>query len=106
IILPVYNMSGSLSRCLDSILRQVYSTFEVILVNYGSTDGSGNICEKYAMEDERIRLFHEEHQVITSVWNFALEKSKGKYVTFVNPDDFLDESYLNYLYNKLRANKS
>ncbi|WP_303979043.1 SP_1767 family glycosyltransferase [Streptococcus danieliae] len=104
IVVPVYNVSGYLRRCLDSILKQTYGQFEVILVNDGSTDGSGLICQDYATKDSRIRLVHQENQGPSAARNLGLQLAQGEYVTFVDADDFLEATYLEVLYRGLVEN--
>lgn len=104
IVVPVYNVSSYLRRCLDSILKQTYGQFEVILVNDGSTDGSGAICQDYAAKDGRIRLVHQENQGPSAARNLGLQLAQGEYVTFVDADDFLEATYLEVLYRGLVEN--
>ena len=104
IIVPVYNVEEYLKQCLDSILEQTFSNYEVILVNDGSTDSSGLICQEYAEKDVRIRYFEKENGGISDARNYGIEQVKGEYLTFVDSDDFLDASHLNVLYNALVNN--
>ena len=104
IIVPVYNVEEYLKQCLDSILEQTFSNYEVILVNDGSTDSSGLICQEYAEKDVRIRYFEKENGGISDARNYGIEQAKGEYLTFVDSDDFLDASHLNVLYNALVDN--
>lgn len=104
IIIPVYNVSGYLRRCLDSILKQTYSRFEVILVNDGSTDGSALICQEYVDQDSRVRLVHQENQGPSAARNRGLQLAQGEYVTFIDSDDFVEEAYLELLYRSLVKN--
>ena len=104
IIVPVYNVEEYLKQCLDSILEQTFSNYEVILVNDGSTDSSGLICQEYAEKDVRIRYFEKENGGISDARNYGIEQAKGEYLTFVDSDDFLDASHLNVLYNALVNN--
>ena len=104
IIVPVYNVEEYLKQCLDSILEQTFSNYEVILVNDGSTDSSGLICQEYAEKDVRIRYFEKENGGISDARNYGIEQVKGEYLTFVDSDDFLDASHLNVLYNALVDN--
>ena len=88
IIIPVYNVGPYLRECLESILRQSYTDFEVLLVDDGSTDASGSICEDYAAKDTRIRVFHQDNQGVSSARNLALNHVQGRYVLFLDADDF------------------
>ena len=101
IVVPVYNAADYLRRCLDSILKQTYDRFEVILVNDGSTDGSGGICQDYAARDSRIQVVHQENQGPSAARNRGLQLAQGEYVTFVDADDFLEATYLEVLYQSL-----
>ena len=89
IIVPVYNTEPYLSRCVDSILSQSFTDFELLLVDDGSTDGSGKICDAYAEKDSRIRVFHKENGGVSSARNMGLDKARGEWITFVDSDDEL-----------------
>lgn len=89
IIVPVYNSSQYLHRCIDSILNQTYKDFECILVNDGSTDNSGLICDEYAQKDIRVRVFHKENGGVSSARNKGIRESCGKYIVFVDSDDYI-----------------
>lgn len=90
IIVPIYNVGKHLVRCIDSIVNQSYGNIEVILVNDGSTDGSGKIADSYAQKDERIRVVHKSNSGVSSARNAGLEKATGDYVMFVDADDRID----------------
>ena len=90
VIVPVYNVEAWLPRCIDSILAQTYRNLEILLVDDGSRDASGRICDEYAAQDERIRVFHKENGGQSSARNLALDKAVGDYVTFVDSDDWLE----------------
>lgn len=89
IIVPIYNAEEYLKRCIDSILQQEYKDFELILVNDGSTDSSGKICNDYAQEDDRIRVFHKENTGVSDTRNLALEQARGTYLQFLDSDDWI-----------------
>lgn len=89
IIVPVYNAEKYLSRCIDSILAQCFTDIELLLIDDGSKDGSGKICDEYAEKDKRIKVFHKVNGGVSSARNLGLDKSKGEYVTFVDADDYL-----------------
>ncbi len=89
IIVPVYNAQDYLRRCLDSIISQEYKNFELILVDDGSTDDSGNICDTYAREDPRVRVIHQENSGVSHSRNAALETARGTYVQFLDSDDWM-----------------
>lgn len=88
IIVPVYNAESTLHRCIESILRQSCTDFELLLVNDGSRDSSGAICNEYAAKDTRIRVFHKENGGVSAARNLALEEARGKYLQFLDSDDW------------------
>lgn len=94
IIVPVYNVEIYLRCCIDSILAQTYSNFELLLIDDGSTDASGKICDEYIMKDSRIRVFHKNNGGVSSARNMGLENAKGEWITFVDSDDWVDKDYL------------
>lgn len=94
IIVPVYKVERYLSKCIDSILGQVYQKWELLLIDDGSPDLSGKICDKYALKDARIRVFHKENGGVSSARNLGLDKAIGDYVMFVDSDDWICEDCL------------
>lgn len=94
VIVPVYNTKKWLPRCIDSILAQTFTDFELILVNDGSTDYSGKICDSYAATDQRIRVMHKSNGGVSSARNAALDIVKGQYIAFIDADDYIDMDYL------------
>ncbi len=100
IIVPVYNSEKYLSECIESILCQTYSNFEIVLINDGSTDSSLDICKKYMAKDNRVILVNKSNSGVSPSRNVGIEKAKGNWITFVDSDDFLSENYLlNFLPN-------
>lgn len=99
VIVPVYNTERYLHRCIDSILTQTYTEFELLLVDDGSQDNSGTICDKYASKDARIRVFHKENGGVSSARNLGLNNASGEWVCFVDSDDFVNHSFLESFYN-------
>lgn len=89
VIVPVYNTEKKLERCLDSIKRQTYDNYEVILIDDGSKDNSGVICDRYASYDSRFKVIHTKNQGVSFARNIGLEEASGKYVMFVDSDDFI-----------------
>ena len=89
IIVPVYNVKPYLNRCVDSILGQEYRDFELILVDDGSRDMSGSICDAYAKTDERVVVIHKENSGVSDTRNQGIERAKGTYLQFVDSDDWL-----------------
>lgn len=98
IIVPVYNVEKYLNRCIDSILSQSFKDFEVLLIDDGSTDKSGEICDEYAQKDERIRVFHKENGGVSSARNLGLDNARGEWIAFCDSDDDLRIDALN-IYN-------
>ena len=103
VIVPIYNAEIFLSDCIKSILNQTIKDFEVILVDDGSTDGSGSICEQYCRKDDRIRYILQENAGVSVARNNALDVAKGEYVVFVDSDDVVAPDFLQRLLN-LAAN--
>ncbi len=98
VIIPVYNVEKYLHRCIDSILAQTFTDFELLLINDGSKDNSGKICDEYAAKDSRVRVFHKENGGASSARNLGLDNAKGEWVTFVDSDDWIAaEMYHNML---------
>lgn len=93
IIVPIYNTEKYLHRCIDSILAQTFTDFELILVNDGSTDNSGKICDEYAEKDTRIVVIHKENEGVSSARNIGIEISTGNWITFVDSDDMIPIEY-------------
>jgi len=102
-IVPVYNAAGYLGRCLDSIIAQSCTAFELILVNDGSVDGSGDICERYAASDPRIRVFHQRNGGPGRARNLGLDVAQGQFVALIDADDWLEEAYLERLLGASRG---
>ena len=98
VIVPIYNVENYLRQCLDSILGQTFTNFEVVLVNDGSTDNSGFICQEYARLDSRFKYFEKENGGVSDARNSGLDLAQGDYVTFLDADDFLFEDHLEKLY--------
>lgn len=90
IIIPVYNVEEYLPKCLDSVVEQTYKNIEIICVDDGSTDSSGNICEEYGKKDARIRVIHKENGGLSSARNVGLKAINGEYVMFIDSDDWID----------------
>lgn len=89
VIVPVYNVEKWLRRCVDSILAQTFTDFELLLVDDGSTDASGAICDEYAQRDSRVRVFHKPNGGVSSARNLGLNNAKGEWISFVDADDWV-----------------
>lgn len=98
VIVPVYNVKSLLPRCIDSLLDQTYVDFELLLIDDGSTDGSGDVCDEYKKEDHRIKVFHKQNEGVSKARNKGLDEATGKWITFVDSDDYVTSSYLSDLY--------
>ncbi len=94
IIVPVYKAEKYLRRCVDSIVAQTYSDWELLLIDDGSPDRSGEICDEYAQKDRRVRVFHKENGGVSSARDLALDNVQGEYLTFVDADDWIDADNL------------
>lgn len=97
VIVPVYNVEKYLEKCINSILAQTYIAIEIILVDDGSTDTSGLICDQYATKDERVIVVHKSNGGLSDARNKGLEVCSGKYLTFVDSDDYITQDYVAYL---------
>lgn len=93
VIIPAYNCINTIKRCLDSIIVQDFKDFEVLLIDDGSSDGTSDLCDVYALKDSRIRVFHRENCGVSSARNLGLDNAKGDLVTFVDSDDSVCEGY-------------
>lgn len=106
VIVPVYNVELYLKRCLDSIIKQTLANIEIILVDDGSTDNSGKICDEFAQKDFRISVIHKKNGGLSSARNAGLNIAKGKYIGFVDSDDWINQDYYENLYNIAKKTKS
>ena len=102
VIIPVYNVEQYLEKCLDSILNQTYKNIEIILVNDGSIDRSGVICDEYSRKYNNIKVFHKENGGVSSARNLGITVAKGEYITFADPDDFLNKDMYKILYENAK----
>lgn len=99
VIVPVYNAEKYLTQCVESILRQDFTDFELLLVDDGSKDKSGLICDEYAQKDQRVKVFHKENGGVSSARNVGLDKAQGEFIVFIDSDDYVDINYLTILTN-------
>lgn len=100
IIVPVYNAEKTLNRCVDSILQQTFTDWELLLINDGSKDSSGEICNEYARKDERIKVLHKENGGVSSARNVGLNNAEGEWIVFVDSDDWILEGFLENFYSR------
>lgn len=104
IIVPVFQVEHYLPRCIESIQKQTYSDLDIILIDDGSTDQSGEICESYAKEDPRIRVYHTENRGLSAARNLGLEKARenqSQYIAFVDADDYLELQFVEMMYQSI-----
>lgn len=99
VIIPVYNCEKYIHRCIDSVLSQTFTDFELILVDDGSTDGSGKICDDYAIKDTRVKVEHQLNSGVSAARNCGVKTALGEHVTFIDSDDWIDQKFLETLYN-------
>lgn len=106
IIIPVYNIENLLSKCINSVITQTYSNLEIILVDDGSTDNSGNICDFYSKKDNRIKVYHKKNGGLSSARNHGIEHSSGNYLFFLDSDDFIDSNMIEILFENMIKTQS
>lgn len=104
VIIPVYNVEDKLCRCLDSLMEQTFTDFEVILIDDGSTDNSGRICDEYVNQDLRFQVVHKENRGVSNSRNIGLNLAAGKYIVFVDSDDYVENSYIKVLRDAICKN--
>ena len=106
IIVPIYNVAKYLDRCMKSLLDQSYQNIEIILIDDGSTDDSGEKCEFYSSKDNRINVIHKKNEGLGMARNSGLKIAQGKYVLFVDSDDYIESQMIERLYDKLKKNNA
>ena len=102
VIVPVYNTEKYLPKCLDSIVAQTFTDFEVLMIDDGSTDGSGEICDQYSQSDSRFIAIHQSNQGVSASRNNGLKQARGNYIAFVDSDDYVHPQMLELLYKAIR----
>ncbi len=103
IIVPVYNVERYLERCIESLINQTYKNIEIILVDDGSPDNCGAICDKYARCDNRVKVLHQRNQGLSCARNSGLKIAAGEYICFIDSDDYVSEKYCEVLHNLLES---
>ncbi|MCL3853354.1 glycosyltransferase [Parabacteroides sp. GYB001] len=103
LIIPVYNVEVYLPKCIDSLLHQTFSDIEIILINDGSTDRSGNICDQYQSLDPRIQVVHQKNQGVSRARNTGLDQATGQYISFIDSDDWVSNDYIEILLNGINS---
>lgn len=106
IVVPVYNVEKYLKRCVDSIINQSYNNIEILLVDDGSTDSSGKICDDYLKKDSRIKVIHKQNGGLSDARNFGIDKSTGDYLSFIDSDDWIEKDMIMNLFNSIINEKS
>ncbi len=106
IIVPVYNIEDYVRKCVDSIIAQTYKDLEIILVDDGSTDGSGAICDEYAAKDGRVTVYHKPNGGLSDARNYGIDRANGSYLGFVDGDDWIHPQMFEILYRMLKDNDS
>ena len=106
IIVPVYNVEAYLEKCVESILKQTYTNLEILLVNDGSTDKSGELCDKLALRDHRIRVIHKENGGLSDARNRGIDEASSNLIGFIDSDDYIDEDMYETLYRQMLASKA
>ncbi len=106
VIVPVYQAENYLERCIQSIQNQTYRNLEILLIDDGSTDASGKICDNYEKEDIRIQVFHKKNGGLSEARNYGIERAKGEYLAFVDSDDYVAEDFIETLLESAIRNQS
>ena len=106
VIVPVYNAERYLSHCIDSILAQTFTDFELLLIDDGSKDNSGKICDEYAAKDSRVRVLYKDNGGVSTARNLGLENASGDWVIFIDSDDWISESMIHDMYEKAESEKA
>lgn len=106
VIIPIYNSEDKLERCVKSVLDQTYKDFEVLLIDDGSKDGSLKICEKFATEDERVRVISKENEGVSATRNRGIDLAKGEYIQFLDSDDYIAPDMMELLVTRMEETKA
>lgn len=101
VIIPVYQAKQYIKQCLDSVINQTYDSYEIIVIDDGSTDGSGKICDEYAAHDSRIHVFHQKNQGVTAARRNGLQHAIGKYIFWVDADDYVEKDWLEIVFSHI-----
>lgn len=106
VIIPVYNIEAYIAQCIESVINQTYKKLEIILVDDGSTDSSGDICDKYASQDNRISVIHKKNGGLSDARNVAIDKASGNYILFIDGDDYIHHYTIEVLVSTARQYNS
>ncbi len=105
VIIPVYNVESYIDRCVESVISQSYDSLQIILVDDGSTDNSGDICDEWREKDSRIEVIHKSNGGLSDARNYGLDNSRGEYITLIDSDDYVDTEYVKYLYELIKQDR-
>ena len=97
VIVPVYNVEQYLSKCIDSILNQEFKDFELILIDDGSSDNSGKICDEYVIHNDKVKVYHQINGRVSSARNKGLNEAQGDYICFIDADDYILPNYFTFI---------
>ncbi|MBR2550843.1 MAG: glycosyltransferase family 2 protein [Clostridiales bacterium] len=106
LIIPVYNVSGYLPRLMETVLSQTHKELEIILIDDGSSDSSGELCDRFALTDSRVKVIHTTNSGVADARNAGLNAATGEYIVFADGDDYLEEDYIEYLLNLCTKNNA
>lgn len=106
VVIPVYKVEKYLNKCIDSVINQTYTNLEIILVDDGSPDNCGKICDEYAKNDKRISVIHKKNGGLSDARNAGIDIAKGIYITFIDSDDYVESNYIEILYNSITKNNT
>lgn len=105
IIVPVYNVEKYIRRCIDSLITQTFKSIEILLIDDGSKDNSGAICDEYALKDDRVKAIHKKNGGVSSARNVGLDNATGTYIMFCDPDDYVDPTWCEKMYSSVNADE-
>lgn len=103
VIIPVYNVEQYLKKCLNSIIHNTYQELEIIMIDDGSNDSSGKICDEYCKLDERFKVYHQSNHGVSASRNYGIRCSTGKYITFIDSDDYIEDDYFEQLLKSIKS---
>ena len=106
IVIPIYKVEQYLRRCIDSVICQTYKNIEIILIDDGSPDNCGKLCDEIKKKDNRIKVIHKSNGGLSDARNCGINIATGKYITFIDSDDYVTEDYIEYMYRLLSQEKA
>ena len=106
VIIPVYNVEKFIEQSIKSVLNQTYKNLEIILVDDGSTDSSGSICDEYSKKDKRIKVIHQDNKGLSGARNSGLDIATGKYIMFLDSDDYFENNSCEILYSEIEKKQA